>query len=807
MTELTSALSTLRSVSEGPDSIHNDMLKHLPAVAMEALLATFNSLWESGTFPTSWRQSTVIPILKPGKSGLDPLHYRPISLTSSVCKLMEKMVSARLSWFLESNSFFTNAQCGFRKHRSAVDHLIALDTEARASFKLRKHLGAVFFDIEAAYDTVPRRRILQKLFAYGIRGCMGSFIQNFLSHRQFRVRVGSSLSNSFAQENGIPQGGVLSVALFAVMMNDIGEDLPASVGRSLFVDDFAIWLSASSPRFMSRQLQLAVRRLERWSLTNGLRFSAAKTVAIHFCRSRRCPEPQLGISLNGHVIPTQPVARFLGVMLDRRLTYNYHFKVLRDRCFRSLNVLKCVARTSYGADRSTLLMLYRSLVRSKLDYACFVYDSASESSKRKLDTIHHASLRVVTGAFRTSPVTSVLAEAHEPSLALRRQLLGMRYALKLRQHPMHPTYPYVFSRDMLAVFEGGSERSAPFCQRMQKFFADSGLALRDVMRVDVTSSPPWHLVRPEIDLSLADSKKSDVTLFDFRSRALELMASYEDRILTFTDGSKVSEGVGCAFVAGNVTRSFSLPGNSSVFTSEILAISKALCFIEVSDEDSHLILSDSLSSLLALRSFNSTHPFIQEILVRLTSLSRSGKSVKFCWIPSHVGIAGNELADAAAKRAATSPSTRRLPLPARDFYPAVSLFVHTQWQHKWDAETRNKLRVIKPILKAWRSSSRKSRREEVTLCRLRIGHSFATHGYLLRDEEKPRCPRCDEDLTVAHVLLTCNQYAATRLRHLGRLPPTINLRSLLGDDSRWVQEGSIFSFILATGLPVIYSSR
>ena len=164
MTELTSALSTLRSVSEGPDLIHNDMLKHLPAVAMEALLAIFNSLWESGTFPTSWRQSTVIPILKPGKSGLDPLHYRPISLTSSLCKLMEKMVSARLSWFLECNNIFTNAQCGFRKHRSAVDHLIALDTEARASFKLRKHLGAVFFDIEAAYDTVPRRVILQKLF-------------------------------------------------------------------------------------------------------------------------------------------------------------------------------------------------------------------------------------------------------------------------------------------------------------------------------------------------------------------------------------------------------------------------------------------------------------------------------------------------------------------------------------------------------------------------------------------------------------------------------------------------------------------
>ena len=100
MSELPSAISSLRSVSEGPDAVH-DMLRHLPAVALEALLADFNYLWETGTFPETWREAIIIPILKAGKSGLDPLHYRPISLTSSLSKLMEKMVNVRLSWFLE----------------------------------------------------------------------------------------------------------------------------------------------------------------------------------------------------------------------------------------------------------------------------------------------------------------------------------------------------------------------------------------------------------------------------------------------------------------------------------------------------------------------------------------------------------------------------------------------------------------------------------------------------------------------------------------------------------------------------------
>ena len=252
-----------------------------------------------------------------------------------------------------------------------------------------------------------------------------------------------------------------------------------------------------------------------------MRFSTTKTVAVHFCR-RRCSDPQLGIRLCSETIPTQPVAKFLGVLLDRRLKYQEHFRSLRDRCFKSLDILKCVARTSYGADRSTLLLLYRSMIRSKLDYACFVYDSASESSKRSLDTVHHAALRVATGAFRTSPSISLLAEAHELPLSLRRQMLGMRYALKLRQFPTHPTYPYVFSRGMLSIFDGRVERSAPFCSRMRDLLGKCGLPLSGVRRANVGPDPPWKQTRPQTDLSLAVVRKGDLHPSEARSRAMQL---------------------------------------------------------------------------------------------------------------------------------------------------------------------------------------------------------------------------------------------------------------------------------------------
>ena len=156
---------------------------------------------------------------------------------------------------------------------------------------------------------------------------------------------------------------------------------------------------------------------------------------MHFCR-RRGNCQGVPLRLYGVDVPLEQSVRFLGVELDRKLTYKHHLKSLRLKCMKALNLLKCVARTSYGADRATLLLLYRSLIRSKLDYACIIYNSACASHKRILDTVHHTALRVVTGAFRTSPISSILADAHEPPLSRRRDLLSMRYACKLRQFPI-----------------------------------------------------------------------------------------------------------------------------------------------------------------------------------------------------------------------------------------------------------------------------------------------------------------------------------------------------------------------------------
>ena len=125
-------------------------------------------------------------------------------------------------------------------------------------------------------------------------------------------------------------------------------------------------------------------------------------------------------------------AKFLGLIWDTKLTFEPHIKYLIARCQKSLNILKVLSRTEWGADRTTLLKLYRSLVRSKRDYGCIVYGSASKTALAKLDPVHNQGLRLSLGAFRSSPVESLYVEAHEPPLEILRDKLALQYVLKLK---------------------------------------------------------------------------------------------------------------------------------------------------------------------------------------------------------------------------------------------------------------------------------------------------------------------------------------------------------------------------------------
>ena len=523
MRDLKRSLKKSNDSSPGPDQIHYEILRHLPIETLHILLDIINETWKSDTLPESWREALIISIPKPGKDNFNPLNYRPIGLTSCICKTVEKMVNERLVWYLEKNGSLAKQQCGYRSNRSTVDHLVRLETYVRDAFIHNQHLVAVFFDLQKAYDTTWKHGILQDLHDMGLRGNLPIFIGNFLSDTTFQVHLWTILSDKiFHQEEGVPQGAILSTTLFNIKINDIVKQVDPGVECSLYVDDFVIMYRSPTIDAIQRKLQHTINRLEKWTLENGFSISKNKTVAMHFCPDKKMHDP----------IQFVKEAKFLGLIWDTKLTFEPHIKYLKARCQQSINILKVLSRTEWGADQTTLMKLYRSLVRPKLDYGCLVYGSASKTALAKLDPVHNQSLHLSLGAFRSSPVESLYVAAHEPQLEIRRDKLALQYILKLKANPGNPAYGVVFNPKYQILY-AATDSFGIHCKKLLK------KAKIDVGEIAINSIPDvpiWDSEPVTVDFTLSEFDKSSTSSTVFKSRFNEVKQKYLDFCHIYTDG-------------------------------------------------------------------------------------------------------------------------------------------------------------------------------------------------------------------------------------------------------------------------------
>ena len=229
--------------------------------------------------------------------------------------------------------------------------------------------------------------------------------------------------------------------------------------------------------------------------------------------------------------------------------------------------------------------------------------------------------------------------------------------------------------------------------------------------------------------------------------------------------------------------------DSSIFTAEACAIDLALDIISKEKHKKFIIFSDSLSVVLSLNNKKLEHPLIVKLLCRLHSTLN--KEIVFCWIPSHIGVRGNYRADAAAK-SALDLTPKKYNIPYTDLKPKINNVLHKKWQQRWNRNTSNKLFQVKPFLGEWHPAFRKSRKEQVTITRLRIGHSRLMHFFILKQEQQPQCSTCQTPCTIKHVLLVCKVFHDTRKRYFH----ANSMKDLFEN----VHMDNVLSFLKETGL-------
>ncbi|GBL92584.1 hypothetical protein AVEN_123765-1 [Araneus ventricosus] len=504
--------------------------------------------------------------------------------------------------------------------------------------------------MEKAYDRTWRYGILKDLFDIGLKRNLPLFIKNFLQTRVFQIRIGNILSDYFDQQEGVPQGSVL---LFIIKINGIFSKLPAYVNSSLFVDDIQIHCAGEDMSFIQRQLQTAVNNMNDWASKNGFLFSPQKTVCMHFCRRRGLhPDPEF--QLNGPTIPIAQETKFLGIIFDTKLTFRSHVKHLKIKCIHTLNIMKVLTNTSWGADKVSLMRIYRSLVRSKLDYGAPVYGSAAKSTLKILDSVHHQGLRLATGTFRTTPIPSLHVISGEPSLELRRHRLSLSTFYKIKSDEFHPQHYKVINPIFGSLFSVRLSFTPTFGFRIGEILRYFEIEDFPIIS-NIEGLPPWQETQLDfIDdfLHLLKLNTSDVV---FQQHFYDHRQRHSDYVPIYTDGSKFDSHVGSA-VFPDFTVAETLHPFCSVYTSELYAIYLGLLKIYTLNFKKAIIYTDSRSIINALRSSkHNNHPLVMQCLHLHHTLKKI--KIKYCWIPGHAGIPGNENADRAAKNSNTTRET------------------------------------------------------------------------------------------------------------------------------------------------------
>ena len=420
-------LKLLKSINPakacGPDAIPNHILKNCAESLAPAIAEIFQHSLNSSSLPSDWKKANISSVFKKGDKHLAS-NYRPVSLTSVCCKLLEHIVCRHLMCHFENHNILTNLNHGFRTGFSCETQLLTTINDLLVSYDQGKQIDMAILDFSKAFDTVPHRKLLHKLDHYGVKGPIHRWLENFLTNRSMRVVLEGEQSEEVLVESGVPQGTVLGPILFLCHINDLPLCVKSQV--RLFADDCLLYRTINN--FQDHlTLQNDLTKLEDWACKWGMRFNAKKCYILRI----RDKMNYLFYKLDNCILQQVPNNPYLGLQIQQDLKWNTHVCNISKKASSTLGFLQ---RNLRHCSKDCRRSAYISLVRSTLEYGSIIWDPHYKNDIDRLERLQHRAARFICQDYSSRTpgcVTTMLENLELPSLQQRRKHLRLIFMFKV----------------------------------------------------------------------------------------------------------------------------------------------------------------------------------------------------------------------------------------------------------------------------------------------------------------------------------------------------------------------------------------
>ena len=405
------------SKATGDDGIPIRFLKMVPDITSRIIAHIVNLSFETSTIPNGWKLAVVTPLFKEGDRDCVS-NYRPISILSCMSKILERIVHKRVSEHLKVNKLLSEAQFGFRKHHSTATCVLKLTDRIYKNIENGKLTGVVFLDLKKAFDTVDHVILTNKLNTFNLDEKFINWIKNYLTGRKQAVKALGVKSEFLPITCGVPQGSILGPLLFIMYINDLEKYLDES-NISLYADDTALYVNGESQIDIMLSLRIELSVVNEWLRANKLTLNASKTKYIVFgSRNKLQVKPDLNLSIGGKKIERVACMKYLGVQLDEFLTFDEHINYIHQKSSKKLGVLR---RSREFLDRSTSLLLYKSLIVPYINYCDLVYMCTTAANLSKLQILQNTACRIILQVDKHTHIDYMHKELNIMTLKERRE--------------------------------------------------------------------------------------------------------------------------------------------------------------------------------------------------------------------------------------------------------------------------------------------------------------------------------------------------------------------------------------------------